>query len=203
MDSSLRRALRLSWLALLFVCAVPAQGAVEISFHSKDFGITFPHAFVVLAGTLDETGEPVDTNYGFTVRHLIGPSALLGAVQGEIETVDDSGYVEGSNRHFAMRLDDDQYRAVLSLVERWRALPQPSWSLGRRNCVSFVAAVATLLGLEADTRGYMRRPRAFLERVLARNRQAIAAAGAAAADRATHRAEAVVNSPRSDPERQE
>jgi hypothetical protein len=154
-------------LALL-IAAAPAAAAVEITFHSKDFGISFPHAFVVLSGTLDETGEPVEANYGFTVRHLIGPSVLFGRVQGTIESVGD-GFVEHSNRHFSMVLTDDQYREVLALVERWRALPQPSYSLDRRNCVSFVAEVATLLGLEAETRGLMRRPRAFLDRVRERN----------------------------------
>ena len=162
------------WLIPLLLWAAPAPAAVEITFHSKDFGITFPHAFIVLRGTVDETGEPVDTNYGFTVRHLIGPSALFGPVQGEIETVSDSGYVEDSNRHFTMRLSDDQYRALLALVERWRALPQPSWSLRRRNCVSFVADVAALLGLDADPRGLMRRPGAFLDRVRERNSGLIA-----------------------------
>ena len=154
-------------LALLFAAA-PAAAAVEISFHSKDFGTTFPHAFIVLGGSLDETGEPVDANYGFTVRHLIGPSVLFGRVQGMIESVDD-GFVEHSNRHFSMVLTDSQYRQVIELVERWRQLPQPSYALDRRNCVSFVAEVATLLGLQAETSGLMRRPRAFLDRVRERN----------------------------------
>jgi len=164
-------------LALLFAAA-PAAAAVEISFHSKDFGTTFPHAFIVLDGSLDETGEPVDANYGFTVRHLIGPSVLFGRVQGMIESVDD-GFVEHSNRHFSMVLSDAQYRQVMELVERWRQLPQPSYALDRRNCVSFVAEVATLLGLQAETRGLMRRPRAFLDRVREAN---VAALGPAERD---------------------
>jgi hypothetical protein len=165
---------RLAALALL-IWAAPAPAAVEIAFHSRDFGVTFPHAFVTVAGTIDETGEPVDANYGFTVRHLIGPSILFGRVQGMIESVD-RAFVENSNRHFAMTLSDDQYRAVMALVERWRALPQPSYSLDRRNCVTFVAEVASLLGLEAETRGLMRRPRAFLDRVRDSNAERIAAA---------------------------
>ena len=158
------------WLfGLLLLCwAAPAPGAVEIRFHSKEFGTSFPHAFIVLRGTLDGTGETVDANYGFTVRHLIGPSVLFGPVQGVVESVG-RNFVEHSNRHFAMTLTDDEYRRVMALVERWRALPQPSYRLDRRNCVSFVAEVAALLGLEADPRGLMRRPRAFIERVRERN----------------------------------
>jgi hypothetical protein len=90
-----------------------------------------------------------------------------------------AAYVDGANHHFTMVLTDAQYREVMALVERWRALPQPSYSLDRRNCVSFVAEVATLLGLQADPRGLMRRPRAFLDRVRDRNSAAIAASSTA------------------------
>ena len=167
-------------LVLLLARAAPAAAAVEMSFHSKDFGTTFPHAFIVLTGTVDSTGEAVNTNYGFTIRNLVGPSILLGRVRGVVESVG-PGYVQNSNRHFSMVLTDDQFRQVIALVERWRGLPQPSYSLDRRNCVSFVAEVAALLGLEADTRGVMRRPRAFLDRVRERNAARIAAASAVAA----------------------
>ena len=163
----------------LSLAAAPAAAAVEITFHSKDFGTTIPQAFVVLRGTVDSTGEPVDANYGFTVRHLIGPSVLFGRVEGTIESVG-KGFVEHSNRHFNLTLSDAQYREVLDLVERWRALPQPSYSLDRRNCVSFVAEIATLLGLEAETRGLMRRPHAFLDRVRERNSARLAASAPAA-----------------------
>jgi hypothetical protein len=163
-------------VALLLAAACPAAAAVRISFHSKDFGATFPHAFIVLEGTLDSTGEPVAGNYGFTVRHLIGPSVLFGPVKGEVIS-EGAAYVAGSNYHFAMTLSDDRYRAVMEVVERWRSLPQPSYLLDRRNCVSFVAEVAAVLGLAADPRGSMRRPRAFLDRVRRDNLSAIAVAG--------------------------
>lgn len=176
---SLRRAAVFA-LASLLCFAAPAAAAVQIAFHSKDFGTTFPHAFVVLTGTVDATGEAVNANYGFTVRNLIGPSVLLGRVRGVVESVG-PGYVENSNRHFSMVLSDDQFRQVVALVERWHDLPQPSYSLDRRNCVTFVAEVAELLGLEAETRGLMRRPRAFLDRVRERNAERIAAAAGVAA----------------------
>ncbi|HYD12603.1 MAG TPA: hypothetical protein VEC11_07130 [Allosphingosinicella sp.] len=174
----------LAWIAFWF-WAGTAQAAVEIRFHSKDFGATFPHAFIVLTGTLDATGEPVDANFGFTVRNLIGPSALFGAVEGIVESAEPP-YIESANFHFALMLSDDEYRRVMALVERWRALPQPSYRLMRRNCVSFVAEIATLLGLSADPRGLMRRPRAFLDRVRQANAATIAARaprGAASAGR--------------------
>lgn len=165
------RALAL-FAALLWASVAPA--AVRIDFHSKDFGATFPHAFIVLRGTLDSTGEAVDANYGFTLRHLVGPSALFGPVEGVVES-EGPRYIESSNLHFSLILSDDEYRRVIALVEQWRSLPQPSYRLNRRNCVSFVAEIATLLGLSADPRGMMRRPRAFLDRVREANAVVLAA----------------------------
>ncbi|MGZ8346550.1 MAG: hypothetical protein ACXWUP_05490 [Allosphingosinicella sp.] len=169
--------------ALVSMWAGPATAAVEIRFHSKDFGATFPHAFISFAGTLDSTGERIEANYGFTVRHLIGPSVLFGPVQGEVIS-ERPEYVASADRHFAMVLTDDEYRRTMALVERWRALPQPSYALDRRNCVSFVADVAALLGLRADPHGMMRRPRAFLERV-GRDNQSVLAARSGTQDRLT------------------
>lgn len=166
--------------ALLALLSTPAAAAVEIRFHSKDFGATFPHAFIVLEGTVDATGERVSANFGFTVRHAIGPSILVGPVQGVVESAGPA-YVAHSNRHFSLVLSDDEYRAVMALVGRWRALPQPSYALTSRNCVSFVAEVAALLSLRADPSGMMRRPRAFLDRVRQQNLAFIAARAGAAA----------------------
>jgi hypothetical protein len=170
--------IRAAWLwlaAWLSLTAAPAAAAVEISFHSKELGVTFPHAFIVLDGTLDTTGETVAENYGFTVRNLIGPSILFGAVQGTV-TSETPGSIRNSNLHFTMVLSDEQYRVVRDLVEHWRALPQPSYSLNRRTCVSFVAEVAAALGLDADASGMLRTPGTFLDRVRDANRAAIAAA---------------------------
>ena len=49
---------RLLLLAFLLIGAhVPASAAVEISFYSREMqGDNFPHAFVVLRGTVDGTG---------------------------------------------------------------------------------------------------------------------------------------------------
>lgn len=176
----------LPFLAMLCFAAGPARAAVEIGFHSKDFGATFPHAFIVLRGTVDATGEPVHANYGFTVRNRIRPSILFGPVQG-VMVSQSPAYVAGSNHHFSMVLSDDQYRRVIAAVERWRALPQPSYRLDRRNCVSFVAEVATTLGLQADQRGMMRRPRAFLDRVRQQNSAILAAQPASPGDPTSRR----------------
>ena len=176
---------RLRWLVSLAVLAAStsAPAAVEISFNSRGFGTRFPHAFVVLSGSVDSTGERVDANYGFTVRHLLGPSVLLGPVEGEVAS-EGRDYVVAGRRHFSLILSDEEYRRVMRLIARWQALPQPSYRLDRRNCVNFVADIATALGLQAVPDGATRRrPQAFLERVARANSSIIAARARALAAR--------------------
>ena len=75
-------AMRLALLALLLlILPGPALAAVEIAFYSRELGgNNFPHAFVVLHGTLDATGEAVDTSLGFTAHSVTpGLAVRLGA----------------------------------------------------------------------------------------------------------------------------
>ena len=179
----LRGAIRRYSLALALLCATfaaPAFASVEISFYSRELGTNFPHAFVVLKGTVDATGEQVDTNFGFTA-HSVTPALLFGAVRGEVEVVE-SGYVARSDRKFAVTLTDDQYRRVLAVAEEWRNAPQPSYQLRRHSCVHFVSAIAAAIGLRVDNeQRLMNRPRSFLERVVALNPQLASAAAPAQA----------------------
>lgn len=90
-------------------------------------------------------------------------------MRGEIISVG-SHYLRGSERHFSLDLNDDQYAQVVALVERWRVLPGRSYDLHRHNCVSFVKAIVELMGLKvqhADT--LMMKPRSFLDEVAVEN----------------------------------
>lgn len=130
----------------------------------------FPHAFVTVHGTLDATGEQVDAAYGFTAK-AISPAILFGSVAGEV-LVEPESEAEHSDRHFALTLTDDQYRAAMTIVDEWRHLPQPSYNLNRRNCVHFVGAVAEAVGLRVEyVRNLMKRPRSFLDHVRELNPQ--------------------------------
>lgn len=163
-------------LLLLLGLAGPALAAVEIAFYSRELGgNNFPHAFVTLKGTVDSTGEQVDTSYGFTAK-AITPALLLGSVAGEV-VVEGERQIARSDRQFAFALTDDQYRAVMAVVEAWRTRPQPSYNLNRRNCVHFVGELARAAGLRVEAeRRLMRRPRSFLEHVRSLNPQLAAAA---------------------------
>ena len=165
------RALLCALAALLGLVASPAGAAVEIAFYSRELGgNNFPHAFVSLRGTLDATGAPVDTSVGFTARSL-SPAIRWGSVAGEI-VVEGPRQIARSDRQFALTLNDDQYRAVLGVVARWRSRAQPSYNLNRRNCVHFVGELAQAAGLRVEfVRGLMKKPRSFLQHVRSLNPQ--------------------------------
>lgn len=162
---------------LLLVVPFPASAAVEITFLSKEFGTSFPHAYVALVGTLDRTGERIAANYGFTATR-VSPAVLMGSVKGEVMSVDPD-YISKSDRHFSITMSDAEYDRVMATVERWRSLKQPSYNLNRQNCVFFVAHVAAALGMKADTpSALMKKPRSYLEMLTRANQPWLAARGA-------------------------
>lgn len=158
-------------LLLLFVLPGQAWAAVEVAFYSRELGgNNFPHAFVTLKGTIDATGEAVDTSYGFTAK-TVTPAVLLGSVAGEV-LVERERQIARSDRQFAVTLTDEQYAAVMAVVERWRTRRQPSYNLSRRNCIHFVAEIAEASGLRVDyPRRLMRRPRSYLQHIRTLNPQ--------------------------------
>jgi hypothetical protein len=174
---------RFSILLALASCCLsgPAFASVEIAFYSRELGgNNFPHAFVALKGTVDSTGEQVDTSLGFTA-HSVTPALLFGPVRGEV-VVEGERQIARSNRQFAVTLTDAQYRTVMAVVEEWRNAPQPSYNLRRHSCVHFVSAIAAAIGLRVDNnQRLMNRPRSFLELVRELNPQLAASAPAAAA----------------------
>jgi hypothetical protein len=150
---------------LLFVFfaawAGTAQAQIEIAFYSKDMASSFPHAFVRLTGVDDQTGKQIDDNYGFTPATL-GMSILFGNVKGIVESAGPQ-YVARSDRHFALKLTDAQYRQVLAIVDQWRNAKQPSYNLDKRNCITFVSEIAIALGLKAPVLPkLMKKPRSYL-----------------------------------------
>lgn len=166
-------------LAALFglLAPSPAPAEVEIAFYSKELSDTFPHAFVVMRGRLDDTGEEVDEALGFTAK-TISPAILLGSVAGHV-IPEKTSYIAQGDRQFALVVSDAEYRAVQDVVERWRTRKQPSYNLNRRNCVHFVAEIAEALGLKVDyTLGLMKKPRSFLLSVRSANQALLESRGA-------------------------
>ncbi len=147
--------------AVIGSVSTSAQAEVIATFYSHDFGDHFPHAFVKLKGTVDSTGEEVDTNYGFTAVS-VSPAILMGSVKGMIETKD-AKYVSKSNPHFSLRLSDAEYARFMAFVDKWRNLSGKSYSLNKRNCVHFAMEAAVLLGLNVNRQSkYFKKPKSFI-----------------------------------------
>lgn len=158
------RGLRFILLSLLILCAgltVPARADVIVSFYSHDFGDRFPHAFIVMKGRLDATGEVVDSSYGFTAVS-VSPAILFGSVKGKVEA-SEPDYIAKSDRQFDVTVDDATYARVVAKVAEWRDHAQPSYSLNKRNCVHFVMELAETVGLKVDRKSKLfKKPKSFL-----------------------------------------
>lgn len=167
------RGLRLILLSLLLLCSgltTPARAEVVVSFYSHDFGDRFPHAFIVLKGKIDATGEVVDANYGFTASS-VSPAILLGSVKGEVQT-SKPDYIAKSDRQFDVTVDDATYARLMAKVAEWRDREQPSYSLNKRNCVHFVMELAEVVGLTVNRKSKLfKKPKSFLIEVKGLNPQ--------------------------------
>ncbi|HWW57246.1 MAG TPA: hypothetical protein VN047_10180 [Sphingopyxis sp.] len=167
------RGLRSILLSLMMLCAglaAPARAEVVVSFYSHDFGDRFPHAFIVLKGKVDATGEMVDANYGFTATS-VSPAILFGAVKGEVQT-SKPGYVAKSDRQFDVTVDDATYALLMAKVTEWRERKQPSYSLNKFNCVHFVMELAEVAGLKVNRKSkFFKKPKSFLIEVKGLNPQ--------------------------------
>lgn len=155
------RKFTLLFAVIFSLCSTSASAEVLATFYSHDFGDHFPHAFVKLKGTVDSTGEVVDTNYGFTAVS-VGPAILMGSVNGMIETKG-AKYVASSNPHFTLRLSDAEYAKFMAFVDKWKNLPGKSYSLNKRNCVHFAMEAAALLGLNVNRQSKLfKKPKSFI-----------------------------------------
>jgi hypothetical protein len=176
--SCLARLRLLVGLLLLTLAPLPAWAAVDVTFYSKEFGSSFPHAFVIVEGTLDRGGERISEDYGFSAK-TISPAILFGKVKGEVISDHTPSYVRGSDKHFTFTLTDAEYDAMIAAVERWRTYPQPSYDLDKHNCVHFVADLAASLGMTAETpKRLMKKPRSYVESLTVANRDWLASRGA-------------------------
>ncbi len=167
---------RLATLILALVALAWSAGAaaeVRMSFHSFNGSIFFgryPHAFVVLEGTLEETGAPIDENYGFTAKE-VSLRILSEPVEHAI-LIEEDKYIRDTNRHFTVPLTDAQYWRVRAEVAKWRDAPGKYYDLDTRNCIHFVGAMARIAGLRVDyPEDLLREPKSWLNHIAKLNPQ--------------------------------
>jgi len=146
--------------ALVFSAASPAAADEIVGFYFHSFGLSsqgalyFPHAFVTIdpaagpdadSAFSDKTRFPRQS-FGF-VSARPGPILLLHHTRGKV--IDSAkAYLSVSRREFAVRVTDVQSQSLLDAVSDWRAAPGDPYDLRRRNCVTFVAAMARAIGLD-------------------------------------------------------
>lgn len=161
--------------ALAFILAIvalilptTASAAVQVHFYSREFGNQFPHAFIIVKGTLQANGAKVSANYGFTAV-TVTPGILLGPVNGAVEPLRRAD-LAGAERQFTLTIGDAAYARLVRKVSEYRALTQPSYSLDKRNCVHFVMELAATLGLKVNRKSkFFRDPQGFLAELRALN----------------------------------
>jgi len=151
----------------------PALAEVQIHFHSFNGSVLFgryPHTFIVLDGTLEETGEAVSENYGFSARKAT-PAVLSGPVEHAI-LFETAKNIRKTNRHFSLTITDAQYRQITAEIRRWQNAPGRYYDLDTRNCIHFVGRMAGMLGLEVTyPQDMLRRPKKWLNHITRLNPQ--------------------------------
>ncbi|WAT18007.1 hypothetical protein OZN62_00055 [Aurantiacibacter sp. MUD11] len=150
--------------------ATPAQADVQVSFHSFNGSVLwgrYPHTFVVFEGTLAD-GTPVNQNYGFSARYTA--DAISSGPAEHMIMTETANTIAQTNRHFTVTVNDMTYRRLLATVLAWRDYPGEYYDLDENNCIHFVAALARVVGLEADVpEEYLRRPKAWLNYISRKN----------------------------------
>lgn len=158
--------------AALVAWAAPAHAEVKVHFHSfsGSFFGRYPHAFVVFEGRLDDTGEVINENYGFSAR-TAGPNVLMGPVAHGVYT-EKPRYIRSTNRHFTITVSDATYRRMKQEVAAWRDAPGKYYDLDTRNCIHFVGRIAELGGVRVDfPRELLRKPKEWFNHIARLNPQ--------------------------------
>jgi hypothetical protein len=170
------RALRAVWLGLaLALIAGPALAEVILTFYAHPGArvrggyLLFPHAYVHATGSLDDTGDAVDWAAGFTAKSP-GPQLLFARGAGVV-AYPDARYVGEGKPYLRLQVTDAAYRAVRARADWWASPDGSVYDLRRRNCISFIADLARVAGLQTAAEPSMK-PGTFLEATATLNPEA-------------------------------
>ncbi|MBI2262570.1 MAG: hypothetical protein HYU62_13010 [Caulobacterales bacterium] len=157
---------------LLALIAGQAWAEVTVTFYAhpgarvRDGYLLFPHAYVHAEGTEDATGEPVDWSAGFTAKSP-GPHLLFMRGGGVVEEPD-ARYVNEGQPFLELTVDDATWHTLKARAEWWNSPEGSVYDLRRRNCITFIADLARVVGLRTAPEPSMK-PGTFLEATAALN----------------------------------
>jgi hypothetical protein len=157
---------------LLALIAGSAWAEVTLTFYAhpgarvRDGNLLLPHAFVHATGTLDDTGEAVDWSAGFTARDP-GPQLLLARGVGVVQHPE-RRYVGEGKPYLRLVVSDAAWLAVRARADWWNSPEGWVYDLRRRNCITFIADLARVAGLQTAAEPSMK-PGTFLEATAALN----------------------------------
>lgn len=166
----LRRAGLIGLALALF--AAPAWASVSLTFYAhpgariRGGDLLFPHAYVQASGSLDDTGDAVDWAAGFTAKYP-GPQLLLVTGPGIVASPD-ARYIGEGKPYLRLIVSDAVYRAVRARSDWWNGPEGSLYDLRRRNCISYIADLARVAGLQTAGEPSMK-PGSFLEATAALN----------------------------------
>ncbi len=157
---------------LLALIAGQALAEVTVTFYAhpgarvRGGDLLFPHAYVHAVGSEEATGAPVDWSAGFTAKSP-GPH-LLFTRGGGVVTEPDARYVSEGKPFLALTVDDATWHALRARAEWWNSPEGSVYDLRRRNCITFIADLARVVGLRTAQEPSMK-PGTFLEATAALN----------------------------------
>lgn len=157
---------------LLALLAGHAWAEVTVTFYAhpgariRGGDLLFPHAYVHAEGTVEATGEPVDWSAGFTAKSP-GPQLLFARGAGVV-TAPDARYVNEGRPFLTLTVDDAAWHALKARAEWWNSPEGSVYDLRRRNCITFIADLARVVGLRTAPEPSMK-PGSFLEATAALN----------------------------------
>ncbi len=61
---------------------------------------------------------------------------------------EDPVYLKKSTLHFTLQITEAEYQALRAMAAKWAAPGAPLYNLDGHNCITFVAELATALGLK-------------------------------------------------------
>lgn len=160
---------------LLVFAAGPAWAEVTLTFYAhpgariRGGDLLFPHAYVHATGALEDTGERVDWAAGFTAKSP-GPQLLFARGAGVV-LEPEPRYVGEGRPYISLVVTDKVYRAIRARADWWNGPDGSVYDLRRRNCITFVADLARLAGLQTAQEPSMK-PGTFLEATAALNPEA-------------------------------